>query len=183
MLVACAGTSRAGVVLSFDPATQTVMMPATASVNLVVSGLGGGVSPGLGGFQFNILYDPIIVLALDVTFGLDLGDPGLFEALTTSDVTSPGSASLAEISLLAPTDLLAMQSSSSFVMATIDFQTVGAGTTLLNYDSVVLSDESGNKLAFSAAAGSITVLAPEPTLGSIVGGLLLMAMAAARRVQ
>jgi hypothetical protein len=176
LLLALAGTAPAEIVLSFNPVAQTVFLPNTVSVDLVVSGLGGGVSPGLGGFQFNILYDPTIVQATDVTFGLDLGDPGVFEALTSSDVTSPGSASLAETSLLVSSDLLALQPS-SFVMATIDFQTVGPGTSLLSYDSVVLSDESGNILPFSAATGSITVLTPEPALGGAVGALLLAAIA------
>src|SRR5947209_6619019 len=96
LILACAGAAHAAVVLSFVPGAQTGPGPNTASVDLVVSGLGGGVSPALGGFQFNILYDPSIILANTVTFGLNLGDPGLVEALTSSDVTTAGFISLAE---------------------------------------------------------------------------------------
>ena len=172
MLLAGAGGARATILLSFNPSAQTVLLPNTVSVDLVVSGLGGGVSPALGGFQFNILYNPAIVLATDASFGLDLGDPAAFEALTSSEVSSPRSASLSEISLLASSDLLALQPS-SFVLATLDFQTVGGGTTPLSFDSVVLSDESGNILSFNASTGSITVLTPEPAFGGAIGVLLL----------
>ena len=175
MLLAGAGAAHATILLSFNPSAQTVLLPNTVSVDLVVSGLGGGVSPALGGFQFNILYNPGIVHATDATFGLDLGDPGAFEALTSSDVSSPGAASLSEISLLTSSDLVAGEPA-SFVLATLDFQTVGGGTTPLSFDSVVLSDESGNILSFNASPGSITVLTPEPAFGGAAGVLLVAAI-------
>jgi|SRR5215469_5652623 len=173
LLLTGAGMAHASIQLSFDPSSQTVFLGNTVSVDLKVSGLGGGVSPALGGFQFNILYDPTIIKATSVTFGLDLGDPGASEALISSDVTAAGSASLAEVSLLPSPALLALQPA-TFTMATLVFQTKSVGTSPLSYDSVLLSDEAANVLSFSPMTGSITVVSPEPGFGAMVGAVLVV---------
>jgi hypothetical protein len=180
ILLAIPSAARANVLLSFNPNSQTVPLPDTAAVDLIVSGLGGGSSPALGGFEFNILYDSSIVAATDVSFGLNLGDPNAGQAIAIADTSVTGVLSIAEVSLLSPSDLV-MKQPSSFAMATIEFQSISGGTTLLDYDSVVLSDEIGNILPFSAGAGSITVASiPEPS--SIVLLTLLLAPIALRLI-
>jgi len=56
--------SALAITIGFEPASQEVVVGNPASVNLVISGLGDGESPSLGGFDLFIEYDPTILYGI-----------------------------------------------------------------------------------------------------------------------
>jgi hypothetical protein len=156
--------------LSFVPQHSVAISGSTVSADILVSGLGGGASPALGAFQFDVLFQPSIASVTAVDFGLSLGDPSLFAAITFWDATL-GPLSVASTSLLPPADLVASQAA-SFVLATVHFVAGSAGVTPLDFSAVVLSSEDGTILPFTSESGSITVLAPEPATAALLAGTL-----------
>ena len=98
---------------------------------------------------------------------------------------------LVEASFLDAASLFALQStlSSGFVVATIGFDTVGAGSTSLTTQVASAADENGNPLTLSTDTGGVTVTplqpsteAPEPgAILLLASGLLLLARRRAAR--
>jgi hypothetical protein len=153
-------------VISFSPPTQTVGLGGSGSVDIVVSGRGGD---DIGAFAFKVLFDPSIISATSVTFGSELGDP-ILDAISSADVSVPGTADVAEVSFLLDADLLSLQTTDSFVLATVNFDAIGLGLTALTFSGVELSDGNANLLTgVVAGTGSVRVV-PEP------GSLALVAV-------
>ena len=50
--------SALAITIGFEPVSQIVPVGESVGVNLVISGLGDGESPSLGGFDLFIEYDP-----------------------------------------------------------------------------------------------------------------------------
>lgn len=173
-----AGASAAPL-LFVEPPYQLIAGGAVTSVELRISGLGDGVAPSLGGFDFTILYDPAIISLVGIGFGLDLGDPRLLESLVFSDQPAAGEVLLQEVSLL---DIAALDAAQppGFVMVTLTFRGIGAGISPIDYSLVTLADASGGVLQADTASGAIEVLVPEPGTGGICG-LLLAALVWRRR--
>jgi hypothetical protein len=158
--------------IGFSPMNQTIGAGGMGSVDIVVSNRGG---TEIGGFSFDVLFDPAVISPTGVTFGLNLGDPSLFEALTSSGVVA-GTASLAEVSLLSVADLQLLQLSDSFVLATLNFDALGVGVSALSFANTDFVDGFANTLTVATQNGSATVT-PEPgtmvLLGSGVAGVAL----------
>ena len=154
--------------LDFQPSTQTVNVGDTASVDIVVSNR-GGVS--IGAFDLGIGFDPALLAPVDVTFGSALGDPTVFEALTDVTVSS-GVVDLAEVSLLSPPALDALQTTDQLLLATVDFVAMGSGISSLTFVSVDLKDALANELIPLLGSAQVTSV-PQPP------GLLLLVSAAA----
>lgn len=172
-LGATASSASAAITLAFDPAMPSFKSGATVDVALVIAGLTAGAAPGVGAFDLNVAYDPALLTATGVTFGTKLGDPAT-DTLTDSVLSTPGNVNLAQVSLLATADLLALQPA-SFILATISFTALidGKGEFGLVGD-VRVDDPLGNKLPI--------VVVPEP--GGVVlflAGLLLLAIASRSR--
>ena len=127
--------SALAITIGFEPVSQEVVVGDPASVNLVISGLGDGTYPSLGGFDLFIEYDPTILALSDVSFG----DPTLGDQLAigwgATYLSSTYSSSIEELFGLSfgpPWDLINFQAP-SFVLATLTFDTLSVGTSPLEY--------------------------------------------------
>jgi len=173
--------------IGFEPVSQTVPVGESVSVDLVISGLGDGESPSLGGFDLFIEYDPAILALSDVSFG----DPTLGDQLDVSgwgslyDYSSYSSdvEYLFGLSYNLAEDLINLQAP-SFVLATLTFDTLSVGISPLEivdpdppFFASRLADENGNCLSFDSQSGNISAV-PVPTtlilLGSGLSGVWIL---------
>jgi hypothetical protein len=169
--------------LDFVPASQTVGT-GPLSVDVAVSGLGAGIPPSVGAFDLDVSFDPLVLAPISVTFGSFLGDVTLGEALT-SFTLSPGVVDLAEVSLLLPVELDALQPA-SFTLATLAFNTLSTGTSPLTFSQALVDDAFAVRVAADPSNGNVTVEAtgpvPRPSGLLLLGwGLAAWAMVAAVR--
>jgi hypothetical protein len=159
--------------LTLEPSPQSISVGDSASMDLVVSGLGNLSAPSLGGFDFDLTYDSTIISANSLTFGsfLDLG----IGSLQFSDLATAGAIHLDEVSFESSTDLNNTQPD-SFTLATLGFTGLAAGISAIDFSFASLSDEQAQSLtAFSTTGGTIEVtrLTGIPDLGSTASLLLL----------
>lgn len=156
--MALLGITAQGSTLSFSPSAQFIASGASTSVDIVVSGLGDPSSPSLGAFDIDITFDSSILSASSLSFGshLDLGGLG---SIQFSNLATPGTVHLDEVSLELPTALNAGQPN-SFILATIHFTGSSVGLSPLAFQHASLSDENGASLLdVITGSGSITVRA------------------------
>jgi hypothetical protein len=163
--------------LDFVPVAQSVELGDPVNVDVVIAGLHAEDPDQIvGAFDLDVTFDPAILAPTGVTFGLLLGDPALFEALTDFTLGS-GLVDLAEVSLLDDATLDALQPD-SFTLATLSFATVGTGTSQLAFVFDPFNDVKGlnaEPLTLDVGSGSVTVTqpsAPVPEPSSVVLVLL-----------
>ncbi len=161
--LALAVQTASAAVVSLSPAAQNVTLGSSTTVDVRISDLVPGGAPTLTGFNFQLLYNPAVLLATGVTFGpgMDLGVNG---SVNSSDVSFvPGIFSF-EFSLEDFGALEAFQSLPGNIPLTlfsIDFDAVGLGTSSILEDpqaSNSLSDENAENIPYSYEAASITVI-------------------------
>jgi hypothetical protein len=176
-VVALAGQSALATTPQLSISSVTVNRGTEATVDLSISGLGGGTA--LGTFDVNVAFNPAIVNFAAAKYGDPiLGDQLDLEGFGTVTTTTPGSGTveLFELSFDSPA-VLASKQASAFILAALSFDTVGAGTSSLSLSVNSLGDQNGNALTASLRTGSITVAGsgvPEPgTLGLIFMALLV----------
>jgi hypothetical protein len=149
VLLSVGPVAAAPVNLAFAPPAQLVAVGGSATVQLVISGLGNHAAPSLGDYDVLVVFDPNILASTSVTFGDPvLGDQlDLFGLgnLNGSQLMRPGSLRVFEISLDAAADLDSMQPA-SFTLATLDFHAIGEGTSTLSIQINSLGDSIGNPL-------------------------------------
>ena len=173
--------------LDFVPANQTVVVGTPVTVDVVISGL-NAANEIVSAFDLDVTYDSSILSATNVTFGLDLGDPSNFEALTAFTLSSPGVVDFAELSLLSDTDLAILQGD-SVTLATLGFDSLDVGTSPLNFVLDQFNDVKGRNneiLPLTVGSGNVTVAPiPEPStmflLGSGFAGLVGMRLFQTRK--
>ena len=174
------------ITIGFDPVGQDVVLGNSASVNLVISGLGDNTAPSLGAFDLNISYDPTILSLTTVGFGNQLDIWGLGGNPQGVSNVGPGVENIFEISLDLPSDLEDFQSG-SFTLASLSFNTLAYGTSFLNITINDLSDAWGDPLNSSTTNGSINVTGstpvPEPaTFLLVASGLIGMGCLRKRKI-
>ena len=171
------------IVLGFNPVSSNVTQGSTIDIELTISELENGAAPSLGGFDISINFDDSLLGLTDVTFGdptlgnqLDLFGFGLNS--TGSTVTN-NTVSLFELSFDTVDDLNLFQAD-SFTLATLSFNALSVGTSLLSISNFILSDALGTtSLSAETGSANITVLpvvsVPEPAMPLLlVIGLLAM---------
>ena len=176
--------------MGLEPSSQTISPGDTTSLDLVISGLGDHAPPSLGGFFFDLSYDPAILSPYSVGFGSHL-DLGIFGSVRTSDISTPGTIHVDEISLETAADLEASQPS-SFTLATLGFKGVGPGTSLIDITFGSLADETGGlspDFITQSAQIEVAGVAAIPDVGSTarwlamsVLGLFMLRRSAAIRI-
>jgi hypothetical protein len=166
----------AGILVTTAPATQTAGLAATVDVQLGISGLGLGAAPSLGAFDVNVAYDPAILSFTGVQFGdplqgdqLDLFGTGAIEDFS---LLSPGLLEVFGISFDSTADLDSLQAD-QFILTTIQFQTIAAGTSPLVPTLNSIGNAAGAPLTATLTSAAVTVVAaPEP------GAFWMMALVA-----
>ena len=179
LIFAALGVTQASAArLLFDPSGQVRSVGDLASVDVLFDPEGGGLL--VGAFDITVGFDSSIVTFNSITFGSQLGDPGLFEAVT-SFTPGAGSINAAETSLLV--DLSGLQDGNPFPLFSLDFTAVSIGVSPLNFSFALLSDDQGLAIdPLALTSGSITVSdIPEPSTSLLLLGGLAAAVALLRR--
>lgn len=164
------GAASASVILSLETPSSVVEPCTYFNVDLVVSGVESELFPAVGDFDIDVLYDPTLMAFSDYTLGPWLGDLTALEALDFSfgDPGATGAIDLAEVSLLDPIDLELLQPD-TFILATLEFHCLGAGTSSIWIDDSepLLTYKVGDALGFQldvTIGDSLTITqTPEPS--------------------
>lgn len=132
-----------------EPSSMTIAPGDSLDVALKISGLGDGAAPSLGTFDLDVTYDPAILGFSAAAYG----DPGLGDQLDVlglgsfqQTTASLGSVNVFELSLDLPDDLDLLQYP-EFILATLTFDALGAGTSPLGVSANSLGDSLGGALA------------------------------------
>lgn len=151
--------------LNFLPAVQSVGLGSEATVEVRVSGV---LPDGLGAYLFDVTFDPGIVAFDRAVDGSGLG---LAFGLGVTPTPGAGRVTVSDFSLEAIDDLLALQTD-EFLLFSLVFDTLAAGTSSLGFDLVTLGNAAGDLVQATALGdGSITVepgVIPEPTSIALV---------------
>ena len=118
--------------IGFEPAEQFVNVGDMIDVDIVVSGLGTGIgSEIVSAYDLDVLYDPVVLKATSVTFGSELSF--YIPSVQSFDKdTFPGVVDIKETSLDSDYDI-ALYQPDRFTLATIFFDVIGPGDSLLTY--------------------------------------------------
>lgn len=161
--------------IEFQPESSSAATGESVSLDLLVSDLGDFGPDSLGAFDIFVDFDPSVLAFSSYNLGGLLGDIDLAEAIDASTGAAGGVVNVAEVSLLDPTDLDALQPG-QFAVATLNFDVldlaVGAVTQLSVLSGATLADAFGEKIdVYGLGSASITGVqssVPEP------GTLLLL---------
>lgn len=149
----------ASISLTLTPSTATFTSGELVEVDVTVWGLPAGGPPSVGAFDLTVAFDAGVLKPLGVEFGAFLGDASLFEALTGFDPSIPGLIEFAEVSLLAPDALDALQPA-SFNLATLLFEAIADGTSgFAFFGDRRIDDAFGIKLVVIPEPSMIVLLA------------------------
>ncbi len=153
--ILCQGNSHAAS-LTLSPSSTTVIAGDLVNVEAVIAGLNTGGPPSVGAFDLNVGIDSALLSPDSVTFGPFLGS--VDETLTDFSFATPRVVNFAELSLLSPAELDALQPA-SFVLATLTFDAVAAGIASFTFvGDLRVDDAFGNKLPI-----------PEPPMAYLLG--------------
>jgi len=159
-------TPTIAISIGFDPSSQIVDIGDLFDIDVVVSGL-DAAGEIVSAYDLDVLYDDAVLSATAVTFGLDLGDPFFFEVFNGFDISTPGLVDFAQLSFLSDLELNAIQGD-TVTLATLYFQVVGLGTSLLTFDpdpafGIDVKGNNASLLAFSEVGTARVAPVPEPT--------------------
>jgi len=188
-LLMLTGITQASVVSNFNPSslflsiTRISQTGNSVNVDIGISGLASGTAPSLGGYDVNLSFDPSYLSFAAVAFGdavlgnqLDLASLG---STTIAELTGVGIVNLFELSGDAAEDLNTLQAS-SFNLATVTFDVLNAGTSLLQLDLNALADADGNTLSAITVSVPVTTV-PLPSAFLLMGPGLAGLMFAGKR--
>ncbi len=158
-----AAPSAGAVVLTLKPSAATVSAGDALDVDVIVSELGAGVPPSVGAFDLDVAFDSLLFAPTGVDFGPFLGDP-LTEALTDFSFAVDGIVDFAEVSLLSPAELDALQPA-EFLLATLHFTALADGSGSFGF--------AGERRVDDAFGAKLPIPAPGVAL-LLASGLLLI---------
>jgi len=177
LLLAYAGPAHS-ITIDVIPDFQEVDVGTSVSVDVTISGLGDTTAPSLSSFDLNINYDPARLFFVGVggaSFGDQLDLFGL-GSMRLVDDSVPGIVNLFELSFDLPDDLNNLQLP-SFTLATLTFDTIGAGTSALTVAINALADANGDPLTADLQGAVINAVSinavPEPTTALLMGAGLV----------
>lgn len=152
------GLTARGFEIFVDPSDATIDVGATVSLGVMVSGLGDGTAPSIGGYDLTFGWDDSILSLADplqpVGFGtgLDVNASG-----TITDVTGTNPLDIAESSLDSEADIDRLQPS-LFRLFTVNLRALAAGITVIDITALSITDAAGNALTPNPVTdGRVTV--------------------------
>lgn len=164
--VALAAAPAMAVTISINPATQVGTVGSPLLVDILIADLGDFSSPALGNFDIFVSYDSSLLTPTDAAYGTQLNqgdsfdsfqDGLLLESGPTAECPTASCFEIAEISFLSDQDLIDGQPA-DFVVASITFDTLAAGTSALAFQFTEFGDEFGDEIfGVLQQNGSITV--------------------------
>lgn len=168
--------------LFFDPSAPVLNLNEIATINVQISGLGDGVGPNLGAFDLGISYDASVLTLQSFSFSNYLGYPT--DSFTFGSIGS-GLLSAQEVSFL-PDAVLASLQPAAFSLLSMEFKTIGLGTSLLSFQKGDLSDGLGQFLLADLRQAAVSVVqeptpVPEPATWLLVSAGMLMVMSYTRQ--
>jgi hypothetical protein len=174
LLLALAPAGAGAITIGLAPAVVTGTVGLAFDLDVVVSGLGDGVAPSLGAYDLDITFDPSLLAFDSSALSGALGAGSLHSTIVTAGVVD-----LAEVSLLSPTQLDALQSD-SFVLATLRFTPIAEGTSSLGFSQAIAGNGFGAPLEVTTGGARVVAegVIPEP---SALALFALGALAIARK--
>jgi hypothetical protein len=175
--------------VTYSPLTQSVAQGTPVSVDVLITGLGNGTTPALGGYDLTVFFDSSILTPTTVNFTSRLGDTSdPLQVLSFNNFVLVGGnivgVELVELSFLSASDLFSQQTTANagFKIATLGFNTGSAGVSTLTTSVASAADENSNAISLTTDSGSVTVtsttpasVTPEPgTILLLSSGLLLV---------
>lgn len=178
----CFSISSVGAIqLELTPSSHNVTQGDTVNVDVDITGLGDFTSDSLSVFDIDILFD-ITTLGFDsVVFGDSvLGDQlDLFGFGSITNVTlGAASVNLFELSFDLASDLNTLQAG-EFTLASLTFNTLAVGNSVLGININALGDANGSSLTATALGTNITIVSniPEPATWFMFSiGLLMLVL-------
>lgn len=158
------------------PDMENVLPGDLLTLDVLVTDLGDGAAPSLGGFDVALSFDPARFEFAAAVPGLDLGDPDLGEALEVSTV-GPSNYELLVLSLLSPADLIANQGE-TVALFSAAFIALEPGSAAFDLTlNAPLADEDGNALDVAPIEPPVVVVGAPidiPTLNGLGLGVLVL---------
>ncbi len=163
------------ILIDFEPTSQDVILGETAAVSIVIEGLGDQMSISISTFDLIVMFDPAILSLnlINVVYGdpvigdqLDYNDPFSPWTITDTKLIEDNKVNLFELSF--DNGLLDSSQAGAFTLATLNFDTIGLGTSdlalLPPLEGVApLGDAFGGPLYPELGSATITVNpVPEP---------------------
>lgn len=167
--LAMAAVPAWAVSLSLIPANQVLDVGDTASVDLVVSGLGNFASPSLGGFDVTISFDSTILSFVNAVYYDFLGVPGPEADATTTTTIFPPSVNLYEVAVVLDPDQLDALQPSSFTLASLSFTMLALKSSVIDIQNAFLTDALGDTIADVTTTGASVAPVPEPATMLLLG--------------
>ncbi len=155
--------------ITVSPDNQEIERGNNLLVDVLISGLGDGVAPSLGTFDFDFFFNSTVLSLTNVTFwsGLDVLGLGSIQQF---DSSTDGLINVFELSLDSPSDLDLLQPE-NFTLFQLTFSGVNTGTSDLALSVNSLGDALGNSVDFSIINSAVEVTsspAPVPTPTSML---------------
>ncbi|MCX2975942.1 hypothetical protein [Candidatus Marimicrobium litorale] len=177
--IACSGLHASiarSALIELQPSALFAGPGDSIALDIVVGGLGSAAPDALGAFDISVGFDVSSISFTGYSLGNFLGDVGLAEAIDASAGDMGGAVNVAEVSLLAASDLDLLQSD-SFVLATLAFDVVNLGpsdfTQLSVLSGPLLVDAFGSPLSVTSLSGaSVRGVSSPGTLMLLVASML-----------
>lgn len=166
------------VLISVAPSAQTVTAGESLFVDIVISDLGAGLPPTLGGFDIDVMFDGSLLDLDSVVFGTGLDVLGLGSVQGVA--VGPGMTNVFEVSLDSVLDLTLLQPD-SFTLFTLNFSALAGGVSVVDLDVNSISTATGQSFPNfnNVENGEVTVVPVPATL--LLFGLGLVGVGVARK--